>query len=73
MASVMKEVPAVMTDRQAAQFLGTTVRTLFELRRSGNIPFFRVGKAGRGIRYRLAALEQWCKQQEELAAQEIVG
>jgi len=54
--------PAVMTDEQAAEYLGITKYWLRNNRRSPQAPPFV--KIGGRIRYRVTSLDSWLEQQE---------
>jgi len=50
-----------LREREAARYLAVSERTLYTLRRTGEIKFFRVGST---IRYRREALEEFMARQE---------
>lgn len=50
------------TEQQAAEFLGTKIRTLQEWRRRGFGPTFR--KIGRLVRYSPTTVQTWAADQE---------
>jgi excisionase family DNA binding protein len=55
--------PTILTLQEAADLLKVSTRTLYSLTRPrGPIPCLRVGP--RGVRYTLAALQQWIDQQQ---------
>lgn len=49
---------------EAAEKLGLSPKTLYNMRRAGQLPFVRA--RGR-IMYRVASLEKWAEQQERVA------
>ncbi len=57
-----RQAPAVLDTRAAADFLGVSARTLEGFRVRGGGP--RFVKIGGSVRYRLASLEEYLRQQE---------
>lgn len=53
--------PLLMTEKEAAQFLGFSVRTLQKWRVTGNGPFF-VRASARAIRYQRPDLKRWVEE-----------
>lgn len=51
-----------LREREAAKYLAVSERTLYTLRQTGQIDYFRVGRA---IRYRKDALDGYMTRQEE--------
>ncbi|HEY2293126.1 MAG TPA: helix-turn-helix domain-containing protein [Thermoanaerobaculia bacterium] len=60
--SSSRQAPTVLDTRAAADFLGVSARTLEGLRVRGGGP--RYAKVGGSVRYRLASLEEYLRQQE---------
>jgi hypothetical protein len=60
--SSSRQAPTVLDTRGAADFLGVSARTLEGLRVRGGGP--RYAKVGGSVRYRLASLEEYLRQQE---------
>ncbi len=54
----------LLTEREAARVLRLSTRTLLTLRKTGQLPFVRVGAA---VRYRAASLEKWAAVREQIA------
>lgn len=52
----------LLREPEAARSMGVSIRTLFEMRRRGEIAFVSVG---RSVRYRPSALESWAKSKEQ--------
>jgi excisionase family DNA binding protein len=60
--STADETPTILTVQDAADLLKVSSRTLYSLTRPrGPIPCVRVGP--RGVRYTLAALQEWIDEQ----------
>ena len=53
-----------ISERMAAELLGVSERTLFNLRQDGDIPFIRIRSR---IMYRVSALEAWLEKNEQEA------
>lgn len=49
--------PILVTEPEAATYLGISSRVLYELRKSGKLPFVKFGP--RGFRYRVIDLQNW--------------
>ncbi len=49
----------LLSQREAAQFLGISTRYLHTLRAKGQLPFLRIGNR---IKYRLQDLERWAEE-----------
>lgn len=60
--SSTRQAPAVLDTRAAADFLGVSARTLEGFRVRGGGP--RFVKIGGSVRYRIASLEEFLRQQE---------
>jgi hypothetical protein len=60
--SSSRQAPTVLDTRAAADFLGISPRTLEGLRVRGGGP--RFAKIGGSVRYRIASLEAYLRQQE---------
>jgi len=58
----VRQTPTVLDTRAAADFLGVSARTLEGFRVRGGGP--RFVKIGGAVRYRLASLEEFLRQQE---------
>ena len=56
--------PLLISEREAAALLGVSERTLFNMRKDGQIPFQRM--RGR-IMYRVSAMEEWLREREQRA------
>jgi excisionase family DNA binding protein len=54
--------PLLLTERQAAQAMGITPRTLYSMRQTAGLPFVRVGAR---ILYRPADLAEWIESRTE--------
>ena len=52
----------LLTPRQAAERLGISERTLWQLKADGEIPFLRIGRL---IRYSLVDLEKWVEDRSQ--------
>lgn len=52
----------LVNQQQAAELLGVCGKTVYELRRRGELPCVRVGRA---IRYRVDTLTSWAAQAEQ--------
>lgn len=61
----MGDPPALLSAREAAEFLGISERSLHRLKAAG-LPYVPVGRL---IRYRPEALSEWAKAQETTATQ----
>lgn len=48
--------PILLRDREAADVLGVSVRTVFDWRENHGLPCVRIGRT---VRYPLAGLERW--------------
>jgi excisionase family DNA binding protein len=57
--------PLAIPEREAAELLGVSERTLFNLRQENAIPFVRIRSR---IMYRVSALEKWLQENEQGAA-----
>ena len=55
--------PLLVDEKTAAKLLCVSIRTLFNLRRDGALPFVRLGAA---IRYRVEAIERYLREREQL-------
>jgi excisionase family DNA binding protein len=55
----------LLTERDAAQLLGLSSRTIKLRRKSGDLPYFKVGRT---VRYGRHALEEWFRRQPIAAA-----
>jgi excisionase family DNA binding protein len=51
----------LLTDREVGELLGVSRTTLWRLRRTGNLPF---GKVGREFRYRQSEVLEWVRKGE---------
>jgi len=60
--SSSRQAPTVLDTRAAADFLGVSARTLEGFRVRGGGP--RFAKIGGSVRYRIASLEEYLRQQE---------
>ena len=58
----MKEVSDVLTLFEASQFLKVSERTLWQLAKEDQVPFFKVG---RQYRFLVSQLESWAKTQQD--------
>lgn len=58
--------PALMDEKQTAEYLNVSTQTLSNWRCSGkyNLPFIRIGRA---VRYRIDHLEKWLTSRTENA------
>ena len=56
-------LPILVTEAEAARLLGCSDRTVFALRKSGQLPFVRVTE--KAVRYRLADLKAWARLRRE--------
>jgi predicted DNA-binding transcriptional regulator AlpA len=63
--SSSRQAPTVLDTRAAADFLGISPRTLEGLRVRGGGP--RFVKIGGSVRYRIASLEEYLRQQERVS------
>ncbi|TWU14532.1 Helix-turn-helix domain protein [Symmachiella macrocystis] len=59
----------LIDSRQAAKKLGCSVRHLDNQRAAGKIPFIRIGNL---IRFSLASLDEWIREQANSAESEVV-
>ena len=55
------EAPPLIVEREAARRLRVSPKTLWTLRKAGQIPFVAVG---RSIRYRVETLDAWIAERE---------
>lgn len=60
-APTVRNDAILVDERMASVMLGLSIRTLFDLRKSGELAFIRVGTA---IRYRRSTLEAWAAARE---------
>lgn len=58
--------PGLISERDAAEWLGLSVKSLFNLRRRGALPFCRIGTR---ILYTPADLQAFVEQRKEIQAQ----
>ena len=61
-----QQIRLLLKPREAAQALAISERTLWDLRKSGEIPSITVGK--KSIRYPVAGLERYIAEQVEKSA-----
>jgi excisionase family DNA binding protein len=54
----------LLDNASAAEMLSISPRTLVKLREGGELPFVRLQDGTKGIRYSLAALEEWIAQRQ---------
>jgi excisionase family DNA binding protein len=54
--------PLLISEREAAELFGVSERTMFNMRRDGQIPFVKC--RGR-IMFRVASLEKWLHENEQ--------
>jgi excisionase family DNA binding protein len=66
-ASAVTPEPIQVGPREAARLLGLGERKLWELTKSGDIPHIKVGRL---VRYRIASLKRWSREQEVRTGQE---
>jgi excisionase family DNA binding protein len=62
MATATQQTREILTLREAADFLRISDRTAWGMAKAGELPSFRAGKQ---LRFSLAALRQWTQQQGE--------
>ncbi len=54
----------LLSQREAAQFLGVSTRYLWTLRTTGKLPFLKVGNR---VKYRIEDLRRWAAEQVQNA------
>ena len=54
----------LLSQREAAQFLGVSTRYLWTLRTTGKLPYIRVGNR---VKYRIEDLRRWAAEQVQNA------
>lgn len=59
--------PCNLDEKDAAQFLGISVRKLFDLRKKGQIPYYRPDDDGRRVLYPVETLRRFVHQKAEAA------
>ena len=57
--------PHLVDAREAARFLGISVRTLWQLKKDGAIPYYQIG---RRVLFALEDLRAWARQKRVTAA-----
>ncbi|MFO0885917.1 MAG: helix-turn-helix domain-containing protein [Pirellulales bacterium] len=63
--------PLLLSERDAAKFLGISPRTLWQLRKDGRIPFVAISE--RCIRYSVDQLRAWAASHADRSAKLIGG
>jgi excisionase family DNA binding protein len=61
---------ALLTDEELREFLGISRTTLWRLRKSGGLPF---GKVGRSYRYRVSEILRWVGENPQSSGQLALG
>jgi excisionase family DNA binding protein len=59
----------LVTEKEAAEILSLCARTIYQLRKNGELPYVEIeiggGKKRKSIRYRRESLEEWAKRKEK--------
>jgi len=68
MPVTQKIAPLLLGEREAGRMLSLSSRSMYNMRRSGRIPFLRIGGANGAVRYALSDLETFVAENRQQAA-----